>query len=151
MTTMTRDEVTALVNDALNQLIKNDRQLLDLKVCERALHFKIAHYMAQSPSIRPPLTLDCEYNRHFGNEKRLQLPDRQRLSKVFPDILIHERNSYENNMLVLEIKRPGQRLTHDKNKLMAFVEQLHYRYAGHIIIGHNRRGVLVREVRWLNC
>lgn len=147
---MTQDEANALVDYALDHLIRNDSQLLNLKVCERALHFKIAHYMAQSPIIRPPLTLDCEYNRHFSNEKRLQLPHRQRLSKVFPDILIHERNSDENNMLVLEIKRPGQRLVHDENKLRAFVDQLQYRFAGHIIIGHNRHGVLVREVRWIN-
>jgi hypothetical protein len=147
---MTFNEATTLVNSALDQLVQNDSQLLDLKICERALHFKIAHYMAQSQIIQPPLTLDCEYNRHLGNEKLLQLPGRQRPSNVFPDILVHERNSDDSNMLVLEIKRPGQSLDHDQNKLMAFVEQLHYRYAGHIIIGHNRRGVLIREVRWLN-
>lgn len=147
---MTRDEATTLVNTALDQLIQHDSQLLDLKACERALHFKIAYYMAQSQIIQPPLTLDCEYNRHLRNEKFLWLHGRQRPSKVFPDILVHERNSDENNMLVLEIKRPGQRLEHDQNKLQAFVEQLHYHHAGHIIIGHNRAGVLVRDIRWFN-
>lgn len=106
--------------------------------------------MAQAPIIRPPLTLDCEYNRHLSNEKFLHLPYRQRPSKVFPDILVHERNSDEYNILVLEIKRPGQRLDHDHEKLLAFREQLNYKHAGHIIIGHNRQGILVREVRWLN-
>lgn len=147
---MTREEVSALVNEAVDRLIQHDQQLLDLKVCERALHFKVAHYMAQSHLIRPPLTLDCEYNRHFGNEKLLQLPTRPRASKVFPDILVHERNSDDNNMLVLELKRPGQRITHDQNKLRAFINQLHYRHAAHLIIGHNRHGELVREVRWVD-
>jgi hypothetical protein len=147
---MTREEATAIINNALDRLIRDDGQLLDLKVCERALHFKIAHYMAQSRLIRPPLTLDCEYNRHFTDEKRLQLPYRLWPAKVFPDILIHERNSDNNNVLVLEIKRPGQSLARDRDKLLAFVQQFHYWHAGHVVIGHNRRGVLVRKVRWVN-
>ena len=147
---MNRDEAEAIVNRALDLLIQHDYQLLDLKVCERALQFKIAHYMAQSLLVRFPLTLDCEYNRHYDNEKQLQLPQKHRASKVFPDILVHERNSDNCNMLVLEIKRPGQNLTHDRNKLRAFVTQLNYRHAGHIIIGHDRRGVLIRELRWID-
>jgi hypothetical protein len=147
---MNRGEAEAIVNRALDLLIQHDYQLLDLKVCERALQFKIAHYMAQSLLIRLPLTLDCEYNRHYDNEKQLQLPQKHRASKVFPDILIHERNSDNRNMLVLEIKRPGQNLAHDRNKLRAFVAQLNYRHAGHIIIGHDRCGVLIRELRWID-
>lgn len=147
---MTREEATNLVSHALDQLIKHDTQLLDLKIGERALHFRIAYYMAQSQIIKLPLTLDCEYNRHFGNEKQLQLPVLQGPSRVLPDILVHQRNTDENNMLVLEIKRPGQRLTHDQNKLRAFVNQLQYRHAGHIIIGHDRRGNLVRDIRWID-
>lgn len=69
---------------------------------------------------------------------------------MIPDILIHERNSDANNMLVLEIKRPEQRLNHDQDKLQAFIDQLNYRHAGHIIIGHNRNGHLVREIKWLS-
>ena len=147
---MTRDEATTLVNDALKRLIQDDAQLLDLRACERALHFRIAHYMAQSHLVTQPLTLDCEYNRHLGDEKRLQLPYQPRPSKVFPDILVHERNSDQHNMLVLEIKRLGQSLERDGEKLRAFVQQLRYRHAGHIIIGHNPRGVLVRDVRWVD-
>jgi len=147
---MTREEATVLVNGALDQLVQHDLLLLDLKLCERALHFKIAHYMAQSQIIRPPLTLDCEYNRHFRDEKRLRLFDNPRPSKVFPDILVHERNSDAHNIIALEIKRPGQSLSRDREKLQAFSTQLGYSHTGHIIIGHNRRGVLVREVRWVD-
>lgn len=146
---MTRDDVSALVNRALDRLIQDDAQLFDLKLSERALHFRIAHYMAQSERIRPPLTLDCEYNRHFTDEKRLRLFGNERLSKVFPDILVHERNSDEHNMVALEIKRPGQSLLRDSEKLRAFSVQLGYRHTGHIIIGHNRNGALVRQVRWI--
>lgn len=147
---MTREQATALVENALDQLIQNDSLLLDLGVCERALHFKLAHYMAQSQIIAPPLTLDCEYNRHRDVEKLLPLHEGRVPSKVFPDILVHERNTDDNNMLVLEIKRPGQSLSHDKNKLRVFVEHLDYRHAGHIIIGRNSRGNIIRDVIWIN-
>lgn len=147
---MTRDDATLLVSGALDRLIQEDLQLLDLKLCERALHFRIAYYMAQDAIIRRPLTLDCEYNRHFDGEKKLRLFDNPRASKVFPDILVHERNSDANNLLALEIKRPGQSLARDQEKLSAFSTQLGYRHTGHIIVGHNRRGVLIREVQWVD-
>lgn len=120
---MTRNDANTIINDALDLLLQNDSQLLDLKACERALHFKIAHYMAQSEIIQSPLTLDCEYNRHLRDEKLLRLVGRDRLSKVIPDILVHERNSDANNMLVLEIKRPEQRINHDQDELQAFSGQ----------------------------
>lgn len=147
---MTRDEAIALINVALDRLILDDAQLLKLRICEMALHFRIAHYMAQSGIIKPPLTLDCEYNRHLGDEKRLNLPGQTRSPKVFPDILVHERNSDENNMLVLELKRPGLSLVHDSQKLRAYHTQLHYRHAGHVIIGQNRLGELIREIKWID-
>ena len=147
---MTRDEATAMVEAALDSVVRYDSQLFDLKACERALQFRIAHYMAQSRLIRRPLTLDCEYNRHWDIEKLLWLFGNRRASKVFPDILIHERDTDANNIVVLEIKRPGQSLHRDQEKLRAFKAQLGYLHAGHIIIGHNHRGQLVRQVRWVD-
>lgn len=145
---MTRYEANALVETALSRLVRHDSQLFDLKVCERALQFRIAHYMAQSHSIRRPLTLDCEYNRHWHEEKLLWLFGNPRASKVFPDILIHQRDTDANNMVALEIKRPGQSLRRDQEKLRAFRTHLGYLHAGHIIIGHDNRGQLVRQVKW---
>ena len=147
---MTRVEATTIIEHALDRLVRDDIQLLNLKVCERALHFKIAHYMAQDRAIRRPLTLDCEYNRHLKDEKKLRLLGNPNASKVLPDILIHERDSDANNIVALEIKRPRQSLRHDKEKLRAFRAQLGFHHAGHIIIGHNQRDQLVREVRWVD-
>lgn len=106
--------------------------------------------MARSRSIRRPLTLDCEYNRHWHEEKLLWLFGNRRASKVFPDILIHERNTDANNMVALEIKRPDQSLHRDREKLRAFRNQLMYRHVGHIIIGRDLQGQMVREVRWID-
>ena len=147
---MTRDEANDLVNGALNRLVRDDLDLFELRLCERALQFKIAHYMAQSHLIQAPLTVDCEYNRHHADEKRLELFGTGRRTKVFPDILVHQRNSDANNLIVLEIKRVGQRLARDQETLRAFSVQLHYAHAGQVIVGRRRNGLLVAEVRWVN-
>ena len=77
---MDRKEATELVNFAIDELIKNDLMLLDVDVAERSLSFKLAHYMSMSGLIHYPLTVDCEYNRHFSDPKRLLIsPDPQPL------------------------------------------------------------------------
>ncbi len=146
---MDRDQASALIGGAIARVVREDFQLFDLNVCERALQFRLAHYIAMSPLLVPPLTVDCEYNRHFRDEKRLLLPKRQRKSVVLPDILIHQRDSEDHNELVIELKRPGQRLGPDREKLKAFVHQLGYRHAAHVILGlDNVRGPTA-EVHWI--
>lgn len=153
---MTREQVAALVNSAIDQLVQNDSALLDLRVTERSLSYRLAHYMALSEAIRPPLTVDCEYNRHFGDPKRLKLPPRNSLDReirattVFPDILVHERNTDANNIVALELKKPGEDIAYDELKLQAFREELGYVHTAHVILGYAANGALVREVIWVD-
>lgn len=153
---MTREEATALVNSAIDQLVQNDSALLDLGVTERSLSYRLAHYMALSAVVRPPLTVDCEYNRHSGNPKRLKLPPRKALDReirattVFPDILVHERNTDANNLVVLELKKPGEDIAYDELKLRAFREELGYTHTAHVILGRTASGGLVREITWID-
>ena len=104
---MIREQATALVNSASDQLVQNDSALLDLRVTERSRSYRLAHHMALSEAVRPPLAVGCEYNRHFGDPKRLKPPPRNSLdceicaTTVFPDILVHERNTDANNIVVL--------------------------------------------------
>ena len=154
--TMTRDEVAALVETAIDQLLLHDLPLLDLDVTERALSYKLAHYISLSDAIRPPLSVDCEYNRHFGDPKRLNLPHRKaidreiRATTVFPDIIVHERNSQENNLLVLELKKPGEDIAYDEFKLLAFRRELGYPHTAHVILGLADDGAIVRQVQWVD-
>ncbi len=153
---MTREEAAALVNSAIDQLVLNDSALLDLDVTERSLSYRLAHYMALSEAIRPPLTVDCEYNRHFGDPKRLRLPPRNALDReirattVFPDILVHERNTNANNLVVLELKKPGEDIAYDELKLRAFREELGYLHTAHVILGRVANGTIIREVTWID-
>jgi hypothetical protein len=153
---MTREEATALVNSAIDRLLEHDSALLALDATERSLSHRLAHYMALSEAIRPPLTVDCEYNRHFGDPKRLKLPPRKALDReirattVFPDILVHERNTDANNLVVLELKKPGEDVAYDELKLRAFREELGYVHTAHVILGHAADGSLIREVAWID-
>jgi hypothetical protein len=148
---MTRDEASSIVNKAIDQLIQNDSELLELGVTERALSHKLAHYMSLSELVQTPLNVDCEYNRHFADIKRLNLPQREATDRdlraviVFPDIVVHKRNSDEHNFIVLELKKPGEDIAYDEQKLSAFRQQLGYRHAAHVILGPD-----FREIRWVD-
>lgn len=99
--------------------------------------------------------VDSEYNRHFLDGKRLWLPRRDDLQGpiayrlVSPEVLIHERNSDDNNLPVLEVKKPNELLDYDRLKLTEFKDELRYRYAAHVVIGMNWRGRPLREVHWV--
>jgi hypothetical protein len=151
---MTREQATELVNRAIDALVENDPELLDLDVTERALAHQLATYIARD--VPKPLSVDCEYNRHFGDPKRLQLPKRDALDRevrattVFPDIIVHERNTDDHNYVVLELKKPGEDLDYDELKLRAFHRELGYLHTAHLVLGLDRLGHLVREVFWID-
>lgn len=153
---MNREEAIVLMNAAIDQLIQNDSELLDLDVAECSLSHRLAHYMELSATIQPPLTVDCEYNRHFRDPKKLILPPRNFLNRelrkttVLPDILVHERNSDANNLIVLELKKPGENTDYDRQKLCAFREQLGYTHSAHVILGYSKNGALIRDVLWID-
>ena len=150
---MTRDEAADLVNRAIEKLVENDPVLLDLDVTERALAHHLAKYIALD--VARLLSVDCEYNRHFDDPKRLNLPPRTALDRevrattVFPDIIVHERNSDDHNYIVLELKKPGEGLEYDELKLRAFRHELGYRHTAHLILGRDSSGRLIREIYWI--
>ena len=76
---MQREEAEKLLTQAVDQVIRFDRLLLELDVTERALSCRIAHYMHDPKLVPPPLSIDCEYNRHFGDPKTTLLAATGRL------------------------------------------------------------------------
>jgi hypothetical protein len=154
---MTEDDARQLVEDAIKQVIENDIALLELNANERSLSHQLARYMAQSPLIKPPLSVDCEYNRNLGDVKRLRMTLEERTSTdtdtkgttVFPDIIVHERNSHKQNLIVLELKKQDGDIDYDEKKLKAFKAQYGYQHAANVILGQDTKGLLVRSVKWL--
>lgn len=100
--------------------------------------------------------MDVEYNRHIDDPKRLQLPrrdaldDEVRATTVFPDIVVHLRGTDDHNLLVLEVKKPGESLEYDERKLRAFREQLRYQHAGHVILGIDGDNKIIRDTIWID-
>src|ERR671914_824102 len=107
MLTVGRAEITELVESAVTRLVKEQPELLELDVTERALSPHLAIYLAQR--MPPSFDVDVEYNRNGADPKRLQLPRRQaldyelRATTVFPDMLVRRRNTDDANLLVLEL------------------------------------------------
>src|SRR5712691_11317529 len=127
---MDRNEVNTILERALTRLIDEQSALLDLEVTERSLSHHLAIYLSEL--VPNGYDVDVEYNRHGAVPKRLNLPPRDALDRelrattVFPDILVHKRNTDKYNLLVLELKKPGEPLDYDELKLRAFREQLGY-------------------------
>ena len=150
---MDRTSVAAIVDTALCRLIEEQPELLELGVTERALSHHLARYLAHL--VPAGYDVDVEYNRHGEDPKRLNLPPRRALDRelrattVFPDILIHKRNTDERNLLVLEMKKPGEGLEYDEIKLRAFRAELGYTHAAHIILGKDN-GHVIRSVIWID-
>lgn len=151
---MDRGEISAVVDKAIDRLVAEQPALLDLDVTERALSHHLAIYIAAL--VPAEYDVDVEYNRHFGDPKRLNLPPRKardrelRATTVFPDILVHKRNTDKQNLLVLELKKPGEDLAYDDLKLQAFRKELGYPHTAHVILGRGSVGQVVREVKWVD-
>jgi len=151
---MDLDQVRALVDAAIARVVRDERELLDRNVSERALTHHLARFIREG--VPPSFVVDVEYNRHIDDPKRLLLPPRQaaddelRATTVFPDIVVHVRGADEHNLLVLEVKKPGGDLDYDERKLRAFREQLRYRYTAHVILGRNSNDEIVQDVIWID-
>ena len=150
---MTRDEADRLVREALCQLKEEQPELFHLDVSERALTHHLANCILERVS--EGLNVDVEYNRHRSDPKRLNLPARDasdrelRATTVFPDIIVHVRNTDESNLVVLEVKKKGEPLEYDSKKLHAFRAELRYCHAGHVIVGVDADGRATAELEWL--
>ena len=126
-------DIKRRVINAICTLYRHDLELLDLGVSERSVTHKLAEYLAvEFPSWR----VDCEYNRHGHEIKRLRVDadfwhtraDDTEAKTVFPDIVIHRRNT-DQNLVVIEAKKGnGPDDATDIKKLEAFTDEPEYRY-----------------------
>lgn len=150
---MKRTEVTALVERAIQRVVDSEAALLDRDVAKRALSHHLARFISEGVSA--DYDVHVEYNRHFDDPKRLHLPrrdaldDELRATTVFPDIVVHVRGTDEHNLLVLEVKKPGEDRAYDERKLRAFRTELRYQHAAHVILGWSH-DTIVRELIWID-
>lgn len=125
-------DIERKVRSALQILDERDGCLLENDVNERSITHKLAGYLE---SLFPEWEVDCEYNRNHDHVKRLRElvrevhTDEPEGKTVFPDIIVHHRNSDEN-LLVIEVKKASNPDNGDADfrKLRAFLQELHYEH-----------------------
>lgn len=117
---------------AIGLLLENDLFLLENNVNERSVSHKLAEYLQL---LFKDWHVDCEYNRDYDKVKKLHFASSQSentdsldAKTVFPDIIIHHRNT-DDNLLVVEMKKCGnsQGDDFDKKKLKAYICELNYK------------------------
>jgi hypothetical protein len=131
---LNRREVRLKVERAIQQWLKRDRLLLELDVNERSITHKLAEHLQNEFS---SWNVDCEYNRKGNAQKKLppELLDKPVHPwdtdgvTVFPDIIVHKRNT-KSNLVVIEVKKDTNRQDSqwDLKKLHAFRADPHYAY-----------------------
>ncbi len=125
---------------AICALHRYDHELLEIDANERSITHKLAEHLQHQ---FPAWHVDCEYNRIGHVTKRLNLngqsrPDETEATTVFPDIIVHQRLTNEN-LLVVEVKKAGgQQETHDIEKLKTFTRpDCQYKYGLFVRLGAN--------------
>jgi len=120
-----------------------DRELLDVDANERSITHKLAEHLQCE---FPKWNVDCEYNRKGYDPKRLSLkfdsvnPDDTEAKTVYPDIIVHQRMS-PKNLLIIEVKKAnGRDDTKDVEKLRAFIKEPQYKYQYGLLLKLNRSG-----------
>lgn len=147
-----KEEVESALNKALEQLLRDDEEILIADVNERSISHRLANYL--NPMF-PGWDVDCEYNRNHDDPKRLEIKRRKvssddtQATTVFPDIIIHRRGSDEN-YVVIEMKKTTSHENdeYDLQKLQAFKDQLGYRFAIFLKIKTDRE-VGIEKPQWV--
>jgi len=131
------EEIQGKIKCSLNKLMEFDSFLFEKDLNERTITHKLAEYLQQEFK---DWNVDCEYNRDYEkyhkkiprwNDKCYKKPeiDDDKGKTVFPDIIVHQRES-RDNLIVIEAKKSATEKDKkcDINKLEMFVKDLDYKF-----------------------
>ena len=116
----------------LEELVKTDRDLLDNDVNERSITHKLAEHIQREFR---HWHVDCEYNRKGHVPKTLEgkylesvYSNDTHARTVYPDIIIHHRETNEN-LVAIEVKKQTNPdgLDIDRHKLAGYREEHGYK------------------------
>jgi len=98
------DELKQLLAEALNQLYEKDKSLILRRANERSITFRFGIYFEElvKKSSFKHLNIDAEYNRN--GEKYKWMPSELKRNSTYPDILLHQRETNNENKLFIEFK-----------------------------------------------
>jgi hypothetical protein len=147
------DDIWTALREATDRFLRRDEWLLEANVHERSITHKFAEHLQP---LFEPWDVDCEYNRDgLDDAKSLPLDLwRQRIrgndsDSVFPDIIVHRRNTNQN-LLVIEAKKIGaNNVDQDMRKLRAYMthQPLAYVYGALLLLGTGmERSINIRRI-----
>ena len=142
-----------LICTSLEKLIANDKVLITKRVKEECINHCLAKYIEQNIHMIPSSTLlsvDLEYDKSYADPKAMQFSDGIR-RPIRPDIIVHQRDSNDNNKIFIECKKPY--LNHgDKEKLITSKESpYNYSFAIGICYLPEKEYMLLHVVNDENC
>jgi len=131
------------VIQAVKLFVENDSELVEKAAHEQSISHRIGVYL-ESFFESEKLNIDCEYNKHLDEPKKIDLYDLDpRLCEKCkcdsckfvikgnfneipergfrPDILVHKRGVDDNNLIAIEIKK-GKQCPFDDAKLKALTK-----------------------------
>ena len=136
---MDKRQLQIIVEEALEQLIKNDRYLIEHNVHEQSISSKLGCYLSTKIPSRSNggWDVDVEYNRNSEIPKALH-----GIGNVRPDIIIHRRGlnnpngNEENNLLIIEIKKDpsDEDKAKDIKTIKAFISEPPFYYCFGVFI-----------------
>lgn len=141
---MSEEDIAIKINSAKTKFLNKELFLLSVNINERTLTHKFAEYLQQEMDIlNDNWNVDCEYNRSYDEVKKInpRLVDMYvdenisaldtEIKSIFPDIIIHKRNS-DTNLLIIEAKKSQaskSSIDKDRIKLQLIKEQFGYEHA----------------------
>lgn len=136
----TKSEIEEKLGAALKKLFDRDGFLLENLAHERSVAHKLAEYLQlEFGDVRH---VDCEYDLHGRLLKLLddirECDEDRRTDRIYPDIVVHVRDTDEFNTLVIEMKVGSGSVVCDREKLRLMTSTGQYRYQSGVLIQFHR-------------
>lgn len=116
-----KEKIQCILEKACKKIYKEDRDLINNRVSERAIVFRLGIYIQRLMSRDTELkfyNLDNEYNRNGQDLKRI--PGFE--NGTLPDLIIHKRGSNKDNKVIFECKTwRNNDIYADMQKLREFI------------------------------
>jgi len=128
---MDKKSIKTLIEEALKELIRRDKGLIHRKVREECINHRLACYLEQFLSEYKygiEYSVDLEYNKNYNDPKRIPIDENKNIKAIRPDIIIHKRETNDNNLIAFEIKK-NYTDRHDLEKIRGlFRSPYNYKY-----------------------
>lgn len=119
---MNKKEFLLLLENALSELISLEDNIIERKLYEVCINHRFANYLnneIKKCNIYKWLEVDLEYDKNYDKKKEILTAKGK--EPIRPDILIHQREDNNNNMVAIECKKNYMNKK-DRTKLLKLLD-----------------------------